>query len=117
MGWLSAARAAGAADLHRERAARYQQDRESWRPLLREYQGYCAVLLSERDGWWSLDDPAEYDELTYAAGRSSSATPSGHRPPRLCPEKREIPSPEAGKRGRAGSLIVSASLPRARSCC
>ena len=98
MGWLSAARAAGdaglgvaestgAADLHRERAGRYQQDQESWRPLLREYQGYCAVPLSERDGWWSLDDPAEYNELTYAAGRSSSATPSGHRPPRLCPER------------------------------
>jgi hypothetical protein len=57
------AESTGAADLHRERAARYQQDRESSRAGLRQYQGRRAVPVSERDGWWSLDDPTEYNEL------------------------------------------------------
>jgi DNA-binding transcriptional ArsR family regulator len=53
----------GAAYLHRERAERYRQDRESWRARLRQYQGASHRPVSERDGWWSLDDPAEYNEL------------------------------------------------------
>jgi DNA-binding transcriptional ArsR family regulator len=53
----------GAAAVHRERAERYRRDRESWRARLRQYQGRRAVSVSERDGWWSLDDPAEYNEL------------------------------------------------------
>jgi DNA-binding transcriptional ArsR family regulator len=53
----------GAADLHRERAERYRQDRENWRARLRQYQGARHRPVSERDGWWSLDDPAEYNEL------------------------------------------------------
>jgi hypothetical protein len=57
------ARAAGAADLHRERAERYRQDRESWRARLRQYQGARGRPVTALDGWWSLDDPAEYDEL------------------------------------------------------
>ncbi|MGH3232973.1 MAG: hypothetical protein ACRDOH_06885, partial [Streptosporangiaceae bacterium] len=57
------AESTGAADLRHERAARYQQDREDWRARLRQYQGRRAVPVSERDGWWSLDDPAEYNEL------------------------------------------------------
>jgi hypothetical protein len=51
----------GAAELHRERAERYRQDRESWQARLRQYQGARHRPVSERDGWWSLDDPAEYD--------------------------------------------------------
>jgi hypothetical protein len=54
----------GAADLHRERAERYRKDRESWRLRLRQYAGARHVPVNERDGWWSLDDPAEYDFMT-----------------------------------------------------
>ena len=55
------AESTGAADLQREREARYKQDRESWRARLRQYQGARHVPVNERDGWWSLDDPDEYD--------------------------------------------------------
>ena len=57
------AEATGAADLHRERAERYRQDREGWRARLRAYQGARQVLTSARDGWWPLDDEDEYDEM------------------------------------------------------
>ena len=59
-----AAALAGAADLHRERAARYQQDRESWRARLRRYSSARHVPAASRDGWWSLDDEDEYAELS-----------------------------------------------------
>jgi len=55
------AESTGAADLQREREDRYRQDRESWRARLRQYQGARARPVDERDGWWSLDDPDEYD--------------------------------------------------------
>jgi hypothetical protein len=55
------AESSGAADLQRERAERYRQDRESWRARLRAYQGARYQPVNERDGWWSMDDPAEYD--------------------------------------------------------
>ena len=51
----------GAADLHRERAERYKQDRESWRSRLAQYQAARHRPVNERDGWWSLEDPDEYD--------------------------------------------------------
>ena len=51
----------GAADLQREREARYKQDRESWRARLAQYQAARHRPASERDGWLSLDDPDEYD--------------------------------------------------------
>jgi DNA-binding transcriptional ArsR family regulator len=51
----------GAADLHRERAERYKRDRESWRARLRTYQAARYQPVNERDGWWSLEDPDEYD--------------------------------------------------------
>jgi hypothetical protein len=35
--------------------------RESWRARLRQYQAARHVPLNERDGWYSLDDPDEYD--------------------------------------------------------
>ena len=57
------AEASGAADLYRERAERYRQDREGWRARLRAYQGARQVLTSARDGWWPLDDEDEYDEM------------------------------------------------------
>jgi hypothetical protein len=57
------AESTGAADLHREREERYQQDRESWRARLRQYQGARQLPVSARDGWWSLDDGDEYDEM------------------------------------------------------
>jgi hypothetical protein len=53
----------GAADLQRERAERYKQDRASWRARLAQYQGARHRPVNERDGWWSLDDPAEYDSM------------------------------------------------------
>jgi len=51
----------GAADLQREREARYKQDRESWRARLAQYQAARHRPAGERDGWLSLDDPDEYD--------------------------------------------------------
>ena len=51
----------GATDQHRERAERYRQDRESWRARLRKYQAARHRPVNERDGWWSLEDPDEYD--------------------------------------------------------
>ena len=56
------AKSTGAADLHREREARYKQDRESWRARLRAYQGARQAPVTSRDGWWPLDDEDEYDE-------------------------------------------------------
>ena len=55
------AESTGAADLHRERAERYRQDRDGWRARLRQYQGAHHRPVNERDGWLSLDDPDEYD--------------------------------------------------------
>jgi hypothetical protein len=55
------AESTGAAELHRERETRYKQDRESWRARLRHYQAARHRPVNERDGWWSLDDPDEYD--------------------------------------------------------
>jgi DNA-binding transcriptional ArsR family regulator len=80
----AAAAESGAADLHRERAERYQRDRESWRSRLRQYQGARYQPVSERDGWWSLDDPDEYD---FAACRWPVLADDVVRGPpgRLCP--------------------------------
>jgi hypothetical protein len=55
------ATATGATGLYSERAERYKRDRESWRARLRQYQGARHRPVNERDGWWSLDDPDEYD--------------------------------------------------------
>jgi DNA-binding transcriptional ArsR family regulator len=51
----------GAAAVHQEREERYRQDRESWRARLAQYQAARHRPVNERDGWWSLDDPDEYD--------------------------------------------------------
>jgi len=42
------AESTGAADLHREREARYRRDRESWRARLRQYQGARRVPFRRR---------------------------------------------------------------------
>jgi hypothetical protein len=55
------AESTGAAEIQREREARYKQDRESWRARLRTYQSARHAPVNERDGWLSLDDPDEYD--------------------------------------------------------
>jgi DNA-binding transcriptional ArsR family regulator len=58
------AESTGAAGLHREREARYKQDRESWRARLRQYLGARQRPVTSRDGWWPLDDEDEYDEMS-----------------------------------------------------
>jgi hypothetical protein len=57
------AESTGAADLQRERAERYKQDREGWRARLRQHQGAKRPPVTSRDGWWPLDDEDEYDEM------------------------------------------------------
>jgi hypothetical protein len=57
------AESTGAADLQREREARYKRDRESWQARLRQYQGAKRAPVTSRDGWWPLDDEDEYDEI------------------------------------------------------
>ena len=57
------AESTGAAGMNRDRAERYRQDREGWRARLRQYQGARAGRASPRDGWLSLDDGDEYDEM------------------------------------------------------
>ena len=50
----------GAADLQREREARYRQDRESWRARLRMYVSARSAIVAPRDGWLGLDDEDEW---------------------------------------------------------
>jgi DNA-binding transcriptional ArsR family regulator len=56
----------GAADLHRERAERYKQDRESWRARLAQYASARNAVVAPRDGWWPLDDEGEWDALLFS---------------------------------------------------
>ena len=56
----------GAADLHREREARYKQDRESWQARLRAYQGARHRPVDERDGWWSVDDDDDWEAMLFS---------------------------------------------------
>jgi hypothetical protein len=50
------AESTGAADLQREREARYKRDRESWRARLRMYVSARSAVVALRDGWVGLDD-------------------------------------------------------------
>ena len=50
----------GAADLQREREARYREDRESWRARLRQYQGARQRPVVRSDGWLSLEDEDDW---------------------------------------------------------
>lgn len=56
----------GAADLHRERAERYQADRESWRARLAQYASARNAVVTPRDGWWPLDDEGEWEALLFS---------------------------------------------------
>ena len=49
------AAATGAAEIHRERAERYRQDRESWRARLRQYASARNAAVAPGDGWLGLD--------------------------------------------------------------
>jgi hypothetical protein len=60
------AESTGATDLHREREARYRQDRESWRARLRQYVSARNTVVAPRDGWWPLDDQEEYEALLFS---------------------------------------------------
>ena len=60
------ATSAGAADLHRERAERYKQDRESWRARLAQYASARNAVVAPRDGWWPLDDEGEWEALLFS---------------------------------------------------
>ena len=54
------AESTGAADLQREREARYKRDRESWRARLRQYVSARSAVVAPRDGWLGLDDEDEW---------------------------------------------------------
>jgi DNA-binding transcriptional ArsR family regulator len=54
------AEATGAAELHRERAERYERDRESWRVRLGQYASARRALVAPGDGWLGLDDEDEW---------------------------------------------------------
>jgi len=54
------AESTGAADVQRERAERYKQDREGWRARLRQYASARAVHVTPRDGWLGLDDEDDW---------------------------------------------------------
>jgi hypothetical protein len=56
----------GAADLHRERAERYRQDRESWRARLRAYASARNAVAAPGDGWLGLDDEDDWDAMLFS---------------------------------------------------
>ncbi len=56
----------GAADLHRERAERYKQDREGWRVRLRQYAGTRHAPVTPGDGWWPLDDEDDWAAMLFS---------------------------------------------------
>jgi hypothetical protein len=59
------AESTGAADLHRERAERYKQDREGWRARLQQYVGARAAPVTPGDGWWPLDDEDDWTAMLF----------------------------------------------------
>jgi hypothetical protein len=54
------AESTGAADLQRDREARYEQDREAWQARLRQYASARNAIVAPRDGWLGLDDEDEW---------------------------------------------------------
>ena len=59
------AESTGAGDLHRERAERYQEDRESWRARLRQYASARSAPVTPGDGFWPLDDEDEWQAILF----------------------------------------------------
>jgi hypothetical protein len=55
----------GAADLHRERAERYKQDRESWRARLAQYASARSAVVTPGDAWLGLDDDDEWEAMLF----------------------------------------------------
>ena len=53
----------GAADLQREREARYKQDREGWRARLRQYASARDALVTLGDDWWPMDDEDDWTAM------------------------------------------------------
>jgi DNA-binding transcriptional ArsR family regulator len=60
------AESTGAAALHRERAERYQKDRESWRARLRQYASARNAVVAPDDGWLGLDDEDEWAAMLFS---------------------------------------------------
>jgi hypothetical protein len=56
----------GAADLHRERAERYKQDRQSWRARLLQYASARNAVVAPGDGFWPMDDDDEWTALLFS---------------------------------------------------
>ena len=72
------AEATGAADLYRARAARYADDRRVWKAWVAEYlAGPYPARTRAYDGYLSLDDPDEYEQMALMtmdeAGRAPPA--------------------------------------------
>jgi hypothetical protein len=59
------AESTGAADLQREREARYEQDREGWRARLRQYASARKAPVAPGDGWWPLDDEDDWTGMLF----------------------------------------------------
>jgi hypothetical protein len=57
------AESTGAADLQRDREARYKQDRESWRARLRQYVSARSAIVAPGDGWLGLDDEDDWSAM------------------------------------------------------
>jgi hypothetical protein len=57
------AESTGAADLQREREARYKRDRESWRARLAQYVSARNAVVAPRDGWLGLDDEDDWTAM------------------------------------------------------
>jgi len=58
--------AAPAVAIHRERAERYRQDRESWRASLRQYASARNAAAAPSDGWLGLDDEDEWAAMLFS---------------------------------------------------
>jgi hypothetical protein len=58
-----AAESTGAADLQRDREARYKQDRASWRARLAQYVSARNAVVAPRDGWLGLDDEDDWTAM------------------------------------------------------
>jgi hypothetical protein len=65
VGLDAVAESTGAAALLQEREARYKQDRESWRTRLRQYASVRGRPVTSSDGFWALDDEAEWQAILF----------------------------------------------------
>ena len=75
------AESTGAADLQREREARYKRDRESWRARLRRYVSARNAIVAPRDGWLGLDDEDEWAAILLSRWPVLSDDPVRGPPP------------------------------------